>query len=126
MRTKSSVIVIYEAGFNATYSSVEEAAKALGLSIASTYLYINSGKKCVEKGCFLDFLYTEADAAADLRERLLSKPVTAEEIFADLEKIDSEKVLSERKEQYLKVINKGLVQGLSADKIKRFFTLCIL
>ena len=126
MRTKSSVIVMYKCGFNTVHGSVEEAAKALGLSVASVYLYINSGRECKEKECFLDLLYTEADAAADLRERLFSKPITAEEIIEDLRKHDSENKLSEHEDHYKSVINNGLARGMDADKIKHFFITCVL
>ena len=129
MRTKSSVIVMYRAGFNATFDSVEECAKALNLSVASVYLYINSGKECKEKECFLDLLYTEADAAEDCRKRLLESTVTVDEVFSkfkDLAAKAGKELDPEKTEVYKKVIKLRLDRKESVEDILRFFSVLVL
>lgn len=66
MRTTTSVIAFSAISrINLRFSSVEEAAKRLDLSIASVYYYINTGKEYKKKRVTLDFLYTEADITAE-------------------------------------------------------------
>ena len=129
MRTKSEVIVIYRAGFNATFDSVEECAKALNLSVASVYLYINSGKECKDRECFIDLLYTEADAAEDCKKRLEQKSVTVDEVFSKFKALAEKagKELAEEKtEAYKKIIKLRLDRKESVEDILHFFSVLVL
>ena len=132
MKTVTAVIAFSTISkLNLRFNSVEEAAQRLGLSVASVYNYINTGREYKNKRVTLDWLYTEADAAADkaagntlhkikadLVCRIINnKPDPVEEIFGELAR-ESDNIVA-KAQQYRKLIKQMLDSGKTASEIRK-------